>query len=226
MIIDGKKVAAGLRTDLGEKEEALRLEYRSGFHDLMANDRGFDPYSEFQFLKGSLLYLQDQKKFRADSFSLVEIISLDPWSKISRSLSWKVGARIERMDEFSDCRFCHRTRLFGKLGISFGERDFIFGIFGGGTVDYSTHYENYFQVSTNAEIFMGHAFKYAKAMLGVDAYFNVEGLADDFYQRIFLRTNFFLSKNNELRVEASEILQGNHFDDVTHNLSLEWGLYL
>ncbi len=208
-----------------EDEEYLRLEYRSGFHDLMAFDLGFDPWSEFQFLKGSLLYLKDRQKIKADNLSLVEIVSLDPWTKISRTLSWKVGAKLDRMNEYESCRLCKRTRVFGKLGISLGNRGYIFALFGGGAINYSAHLRDHFQVSTNVEMFGAYAFEKGKIMLGIDSFFNVDGLMDDYYQKVYFKSNLFLSRNQEIRFEASKFFQGNHFDDVTHNVSLEWGIY-
>ncbi len=215
----------GLATGLTNDQEYLELEYRSGFHDLMANDLGFDPFSEFQFLKGSITYLLDEKKLKANDFSLVEIVSLDPWSMISNSLSWKVGGRIETMKESLACRFCHRTRVYGKLGLSFGDRHWILGIFGGGAADYSTHFKNDFEVSLNGEVFIGRSTSWAKFMLGVDSYFLGEKNSRDSYHELFARMNFFLSRNHELRVQASQYFENIKLNRSADSISAQWGFY-
>ena len=208
-----------------EGEEFLQLEYRSGFHDLLANDLGFDAYSEFQFLKGSVLYRFKEKDVVLEDFSLVEITSLAPWSKISKSLSWKVGAKIENQREQLDCIFCHRARTFGKLGLSMGDREFITAIFAGGAFDYSTHLKNNFEINANIEAFVGYAFEHAKVILGFDAYFNVDDFSHDYYQQYFVRTNFFLSRNHELRLEALNFYHGDQFKRGTQSLLAQWGYY-
>jgi len=208
-----------------EAEQFLQLEYRSGFHDLLAKDLGFDAYSEFQFLKGSILYRFKEKDVVLEDFSLVEITSLAPWSKISRSLSWKVGAKIENQREQLNCIFCHRARTFAKLGLSMGDRQFIAAIFAGGAFDYSTHLKNNFEINANIEAFAGYAFEHAKVMLGFDAYFNVDDFSHDYYQQYFFRTNFFLSRNHELRLEASNFYHGDQFKRGTQSLLAQWGFY-
>tara|TARA_Y100000768_G_scaffold377875_1_gene351619 strand:+ start:408 stop:2291 length:1884 start_codon:yes stop_codon:yes gene_type:complete len=216
----------GLGVGKNNDKEFIRVEYRSGFHDLLANDLGFDPYSEFQFLKGSLLYMIDDKKLKAEDFTLVSITSLDPWTKISKSLSWKVGAKIETMNERRNCFLCHRVRTYGKLGLSAGSRNYILALFGGGALDYSNHFsKDKLEAYGNIEAFAGYSFSMAKLIFGFDHYFNLERSDKDIYNEIFGNLNIFIGQDQELRLKNSHFLYGKSFKEENHKFSLEWGYY-
>lgn len=100
----------------------LSFSLRNGYHDLLARDRGLEPFGQFRFFGFEGQYLKNKKKIKVREIQLIDIISLFPSYQFEKQVSWKIGTRIEDMPEREDCKECLRWSSEGKLGITFGDR--------------------------------------------------------------------------------------------------------
>jgi hypothetical protein len=71
------------------RKSQLGMELKQGHHDLMSNDLGYDPFSQFDFLALSFFYDQNKNKIYYDRFTFVDLVSLHPYRFYDPQFSWQ-----------------------------------------------------------------------------------------------------------------------------------------
>lgn len=178
------------------RKNILGLELKQGHHDLMSNDRGFDPFSQFDFLAISFFYDQNKKNIYYDKFTLVDLVSLHPYRFYDPQFSWQVSVGGDRDNNIF-------AKGFGGLAFN-PYRQSIFAIMAGVVGNLDPQYKHKYQiVPTLKTIFitnLGSRFK-----LGV-----FEDLSA-FDNLLSVHFSYFASQNSEFRVTGlKKVLQLNY----------------
>jgi hypothetical protein len=169
------------------KKNTIGVELKQGHHDLMSNDFGFDPFSQFDFLGLTLVYDEHKHKVLYDQFTFVDLVSLHPYSFYDPQFSWQgtVGGD-------------HNNAVFAKAfaGISFYPyQQSVVSFLGGLVGDLDTKYKhNYKLLPTGKVIFLSNLGTKAKL-----------GLFDEFsasQNSLEVNLAYFLTKNTELRLNG------------------------
>jgi hypothetical protein len=99
-----------------EKSHALiGVEFKEGYHDLMSRDEGYDPFSQFDFLTGSFVYDKKLNRVSYDQLTLVNLISLHPYTFYDPQFSWAAKVVSDRLYDL-DCDLCHKFNARAYLG--------------------------------------------------------------------------------------------------------------
>lgn len=97
-IAHGSKKISLLYTAHPIKEWQLHLRY--GYHDLLDNDEGYEPFLQIHILEAKLS-LGDTMLPKISAFTLVDIVSLAPFDLLDPIFSWKVKVGSEtRIDPY------------------------------------------------------------------------------------------------------------------------------
>jgi hypothetical protein len=71
--------------------------WRAAYHDLLDNDDGFVHGSQIDFFQiRGRYYGNNIDEARLESFRLIDIVSLSPWSRFFKPVSWKVATGVEQ----------------------------------------------------------------------------------------------------------------------------------
>ncbi|MBF0238907.1 MAG: DUF4105 domain-containing protein [SAR324 cluster bacterium] len=93
----------------------LRLGLKSGLHDLLAKDVGFDPFSQIDFLELAVDYHADSEDVKISHIGLVNIMSLEPYTSWDPNLSWKLGVNYQPVDNL-ECEQCYKYDMALGMG--------------------------------------------------------------------------------------------------------------
>lgn len=200
-----------------DKRFQMGLELKQGYHDLMSNDRGFDPFSQFDFLTGSVLYDFDLKEFNYEQITFVDLISLHEYRYFDPQLSWRAKLSADRIYEL-DCDLCHKFNANAYAGPSFkiNERGVLtplLGVFG----EVSDHFEKGYKLGIAAEISfyqqLGNSYKIGLIdELRLDA---TEKIREDYVNTFTLRQSVFLGTKGDVRLD-SKFLKNTTVHQVTY----------
>lgn len=202
------------------------LEFKQGYHDLMANDQGFDPFSQFDFLYGSLLYDTEKKKVDYDELVIVDLISLHEYRFYDPQLSWRAKVSSERIYDL-DCSLCHKINANAYGGVTFRGNgtvaSFMAGVFG----EASSNLEKGFRAGPAAEISfyaqLGSSYKIG--LVNETRFDATKKMADDFYNKLSLRHSFFWDNKQDIRIESSAISKFKSFSKQTMIHEVSYGHY-
>ena len=94
------------------------LRYQTSYHDLLANDKGHGPFSEIIFPSVTLRH-QDSKWF-LEELNVMSLVSLSPWSRLSRKFSWSMKFHLfqERSPPHCQRTSCFKGRLSTGTGLT------------------------------------------------------------------------------------------------------------
>lgn len=82
-------LAGGQSSSAANRSENFgEFNFRFAYHDLLANDLGYEPFSELGFPSFNFRYTES-KKLHLESAQLVSVVSLFPLSLMEQRLSWK-----------------------------------------------------------------------------------------------------------------------------------------
>jgi len=95
-----------------------RMRVRSAYHDLLARDLGFAPYTEIEFPSLELQWFQDQ--IRLYDLGLLRITSLFPLNDFSHQWSWRLKAGAETL-RGPECQGCLSPVLELGGGVALGQ---------------------------------------------------------------------------------------------------------
>lgn len=203
------------------------IEIKQAFHDLMARDKGFDPFSQFDFGVGSLLYDFKDKKISYDSLTVVSLTSLHEYLYFDPQLSWRAKVGSERAFELS-CSFCHKWSVEALGGVSTKPTSSsIFSLMAGVFGEVSSHIQKGFRAGLVSEasfyVQMGNSYK-----LGlVDSlYFDgTKRIKKDYYNKIGLRHSAFFNEKEDYRLESSVVSKVGGFKKNTVIHQVSYGHY-
>ena len=98
------------------------LRYQTAYHDLLANDRGYEPFSELIFPAVTVRY--QHPRWFLEEVNLVSLTSLPPWNRLNHNLSWSLKFRLHQ-ERFSPN--CHlQSCLKGHFNTGWGLSHTIF----------------------------------------------------------------------------------------------------
>lgn len=191
----------------------LGLELKQGYHDLMSNDQGFDPFSQFDFFTASLVYDLKLKKFDYDQLTIVDLVSFHEYRYYDPQLSWKAKVSSDRL-YYGDCKLCHKLNANAYGGPTFKLSDSailspMLGVFG----EASSHLPKGHRVGPAAEISFYKQFG-QHYKLGVIDELRLDAtrkLSDDFINQITIRHSLFLNTKWDLRFDSKILSQEGSF---------------
>jgi len=182
----------------------MGFEFKQGYHDLMSNDRGYDPFSQFDFFTGSVIYDFDLKKFDYEQITIVDLISLHEYRFFDPQFSWRAKVSSDRLYEL-ECDLCHKVNANAYTGPSFKVNDRgvfspMLGVFG----EASSHFEKGYKLGIAAEVSfyqqLGNAYKIGLIdEIRLDA---TKKIREDYVNTFTLRQSFFLGTMGDIRLES------------------------
>lgn len=103
-----------------ETQEFFGLRLKSAYHDLLAKDDGFAPFSEIDFPWVEVRYKDN--KLKVHQVGAVNITSLFPTSRLEKQISWRINLMFDT-DQTLACRDCLLLRGEAGGGLAFGNRN-------------------------------------------------------------------------------------------------------
>ena len=102
----------------GQKDFFQELYWRSAYHDLLANDQGYEPFSEIIFPAVSFRY--QKKHLRLEKINFARITSLSPMSTFETKLSWAMEISLlrERNEPRCDPEVCYTWNMAVGKGLA------------------------------------------------------------------------------------------------------------
>jgi hypothetical protein len=70
--------------------------WRPAYHDLLEDDEGYVAGSQINFFQVIGRYDADRRHLRLQSWRPIDIVSLAPWNRFFRPVSWKVATGVEQ----------------------------------------------------------------------------------------------------------------------------------
>jgi hypothetical protein len=192
------------------------FEIKQGYHDLMSNDRGFDAFSQFDFLNASLIYDFKNKKLDYDKITVVDLISLHEYRFYDPQLSWRAKVTNERIYDL-DCKLCHKINANAYGGMSFRSPKTVFSVMFGVFGEVSSNLNKGFRAGPGSEIsFYAQLGEMYKIGLYNEIRYDVtKRIADDYYNQFGLRHSFFTDNKRDYRFESSVVSKFGSFKKNT-----------
>lgn len=202
------------------------FELKQGYHDLMARDVGFDPFSQFEFLYGSLVYDLKQKKLDYDELVLVDLVSLHEYRFYDPQLSWRAKVASDRLYDL-DCSLCHKVNVSALGGVTLRTDKTVVSFMAGAFGEASPHLKKGYRAGPSAEAsFYAQLGSHYKIGLSNEIRFDAtKKISDDFYNRIGLKHSFFPDKKQDIRFESSVISRFGSFTKNTIIHEVSYGRY-
>ena len=206
---DSQKITAFTR--LENHNTLVGFEVKQGYHDLLSNDRGFDPFSQFDFLSFSLIYDFKKKKLAYDQLTLVNLISFHEYTYFDPQLSWRAKVSSDRIYDLN-CSLCHKINVNGYGGMTFkfgSEKRVVFNLMAGAFGEVSEHLKKGFRAGPGAE-FSLYAQLGTNYKLGLFNEIRIDAtkkMKDDFYNQLGMRHSVFDDKNHDYRLESIVVSQ-------------------
>jgi hypothetical protein len=206
----------------------LGFEFKNGYHHLMGRDLGFDPFSQFDFLTGSVIYDKHYNKMNYDHFTIVHLTSLHLFHFYDPQLSWNASVNLNRYYQKLACDFCHQLDLRGSGGFSTS----IYGpdrlsLFSGVFSEISSHLQKGGRVGPILEVsYLVQLKEFVKIGLFSEERFSaIQKFKKDFQNISSIKMNYFPERNNEYKIELKQVSQLGSWNTNTRILSLGYGKY-
>lgn len=220
-----RKFSLFMRTE--EAHSLLGLEFKQGYHDLMSNDAGYDPFSQFDFFTGSLIYDKNLNRLSYDQLTLVNLISLHTYKFYDPQFSWAAKVVADRIYDL-DCEMCHRLNARAYLGPTIRPTpamamSLMTGVFG----EASKHYDLGSRIGIGFEgsaLFqMGNHFKLG--LFNELRFIANDKIRKDYYNRASGSVSYFPVINNEWRLESSVVSKFRSFKSNSWINQLNYGFF-
>ena len=114
---DSRRFGAGYALDDGE--HVVELEARLALHDLADPTPGYPMSSQLEFLPTRVTVETESRDVTLESIMLARLVSLSPWDRFDRKMSWKAEAGMRHLDD-AGCPDCYVGWLAGGTGLSLG----------------------------------------------------------------------------------------------------------
>ncbi len=205
----------------------LGFELKQGYHDLMSNDQGFDPFSQFDFLTASVVYDLKLKKINYDQLTLVDLVSFHEYRYYDPQLSWRAKVSSERLYK-TDCDLCHKLNANAYGGPTFKFSDSaIFSPMLGVFAEASSHLTKGHRLGPAAEISFYKQFgkNYKLGLIDELRLDATRKIRDDFVNQATLRHSFFINAKWDVRLDFKVISQEGSFSKNTMIHQVTYGQY-
>lgn len=100
------------------QSRSFLFDYKYSHHDLLDSIPGYPEYALMTFWDLGFSYTERSRKFDLDRWTLFEVVSFNPISRFSRSVSWRINIGIEK-ERWLGCDDCRYLHLSGGPGYSF-----------------------------------------------------------------------------------------------------------
>lgn len=220
-----QKISFFLRSE--ESHSLVGLEWKQGYHDLMSNDFGYDAFSQFDFLTGSLVYDKKLNRINYDQLTLVNLISLHTYKFFDPQFSWAAKIVADRIYDLK-CDLCHRLNARGYVGPTIRPTpNMALSLMGGLFGEATKHYKHGFRVGVGFE---GSAYFQITELLKLGFFDELRYDAShkmrrDYYNHAGAKISYFQSLNNEWRIESSVVSKFGSFKSESNIFQLNYGLY-
>lgn len=226
---ESRKWSFFLRTE--ESHSLIGIEYKDGYHDLLSNDLGYDPFSQFDFFTGSLVYDRSLGRLSYDQLTFVNLVSLHPYTFYDPQFSWAakvVSDRLYGSNEDLNCELCHKLNARAYLGPSLAPShqmmmSFLTGVF----AEASPHFSRGFRAGVGIEASLLFTLG-PKLKIGFfdEIRFNaLEKIKSDYFHHLTFKQSYFSGKNTEWRFESSMVSKATSLDHKTWINQLNYGFY-
>lgn len=215
-------LGASQRKDIG-----VLFGYQSGYHELLARDLGLERFSQFRFLGFRANYNGESQKLRLEEFSLIDVVSLHPWSWYHSQLSWRVGVWMEDVLENQDCRSCQRVVATGKMGLSFGEDLWIASLLLGLREEATDSALDLDKVEhlLSYELLLGLSVNAFKGLISFEGRHNSDNIKQLQTNVLSLGLNYAPAQNWEVRFKWEAAYFGKNYDIAGERGALTLGHY-
>jgi hypothetical protein len=220
-----KKMSYFLRTE--KTHSLMGLEFKQGYHDLMSNDLGFDPFSQFDFLVGSLIYDKQLNRISFDNLTLVNLTSLHPYSFYDPQFSWSAKVLADRIYDL-ECDLCHKIGARAYLGPTLKpQKSLVFTLMGGVFADASVHFEKGYRAGfgMEASVYWQVTKNFKIGLLDEMRFDASKKIKKDYYNQIHLSNSYFPSINTEWRLESTIHSKIRSFNTNIWINQLAYGFY-
>lgn len=220
-----QKISFFLRTEEGHS--LIGVELKEGYHDLMSNDLGYDPFSQFDFLTGSFIYDKKINRLNYDQMTLVNLVSLHPYTFYDPQFSWSAKVVADRIYDLN-CDLCHKLDARAYLGPTFKPHSkmalsFMSGVFG----ETSKHIEKGYRLGIGLEVslLLQLAPKWKMGLFDELRFDATKKIKNDYYNNMSFKQSYFSDVNSEWRFESSVISKFRQFRKEVWLNQLNFGLY-
>ncbi len=220
-----QKLSLFTRTE--ESHTLFGLEFKEGYHDLMSRDEGYDPFSQFDFLTGTLVYDKSLDRVSYDQLTGVNLTSLHTYTFYDPQFSWTAKIAADRIYDLN-CDLCHKINGRAYLGPTLRPNQalaisFMTGVFG----ELSPHFEKGYRAGIGFEASLLYQLSSAIKIgffneLRFDA---TKKIKKDYYNQLGFKQSYFSGKNTEWRFESSVISRFKSFKKETWLNQLGFGFY-
>ncbi len=205
----------------------IGVELKEGYHDLMSRDDGYDPFSQFDFFTGSLVYDKKLNRVSYDKLTLVDLISLHTYKFFDPQFSWAAKVTADRIYDVP-CDLCHKVNARAYLGPTIRPNSqmaasLMTGVFG----EASDHFQKGYRAGLGFEAsFLYQPGPSTKIGLFDELRFDAKRkIRDDYTNTLTGKFSVFTGVNSEWRVESALISRFGSFTKETWVNQLGFGFY-
>lgn len=220
-----RKFSVFLRTE--DERSQIGVELKQGYHDLMSNDVGFDPFSQFDFFTGSLIYDKQLNRVSYDQITFVNLTSLHTYEFYDPQFSWAAKILADRIYDL-DCDLCHRINARAYLGPTIRPTPkMALSLMGGVFGEATKHYQKGFRAGAGLEgSFLVQITETLKLGFFNELRFDAtKKITKDYYNTATIKASHFSDVNNEWRLESSLVSKFKSFKSNRWINQLNYGFY-
>ncbi|MBC7541077.1 MAG: DUF4105 domain-containing protein, partial [Bacteriovorax sp.] len=210
-----------------EAHSLFGIEMKEGYHDLMSRDIGYDPFSQFDFFTGSLVYDKFLNKVSYDQLTLVNLISLHTYRFFDPQFSWAAKVVADRLYDL-DCDLCHKLNARAYLGPTVKPfnnmaMSIMTGVFG----EASKHLDKGYRIGIGLEgsMLFQLTTKFKIGFFDELRFDATKKIQKDYYNNAGFKQSYFSSINTEWRFESYLVSKFRSFETNTRIFQLNYGFF-
>lgn len=203
------------------------IELKEGYHDLMSNDKGYDPFSQFDFFTGSLVYDKYLNRISYDQVTFVNLISLHSYRFFDPQFSWAAKVVADRIYDL-DCDLCHKINARAYLGPTIKPfKNMAISMMSGVFGEASDHLDKGHRIGIGFEGSMLFQLtqKFKIGFFDELRFDATKRIQKDYYNNAGFKQSYFSSTNTEWRFESSLVSKFRSFQTNTRIFQLNYGFF-
>lgn len=203
------------------------IELKEGYHDLMSNDLGYDPFSQFDFFTGSLVYDKHLNRVHYDQLTFVNLMSLHTYKFYDPQFSWAAKVVADRLYDL-DCDLCHKLNARAYLGPTIKPfHRMAMAIMGGIFGEASKHLEKGHRIGIGFEgSLLFQLTEHFKIGFFDELRFDAtKKIQKDYYNNVSFKQSYFPNINTEWRFESTLVSKFRSLSTNTRIFQLNYGFF-
>ncbi len=201
------------------------IHFKFGYHDLLDNDKGYEPFSGLDFAEIGVEYNYDLKELDISHIGVINIFSLHPMNFYDPRFSWQVGLNQLFAGEI-DGMGKTKWRADGGAGATFnlGSDYFRWYFMFGAVAETSKHFENSWRLGPKVDtgLLMNPTEKYKLTLTGRVIGDVIRRIKKDYYGEAVLGQSLWIKRNQELRLNVAYVSRFGSFDRSTYSARFGW----